>query len=157
MLGSIALLLTLIGAALVALAASQRSRSLLAWTWPTVRGIIRAAEVVRHAHGVGGNGPPSYMARVQYDYDVEGRSYHGTCLSDGMPEDHTRGHPDALVLRYAPGNVTLVHHHPGDPARAVLEIHPRGAGVAAALAGSLFLAAGGVAAALATIVILAAL
>ena len=136
---------SVLGMGLLAVAVAQRRRSLAAWAWPTARGIVRAAEVERHASGRGGAGPASYSARVRYDYVVDGQTYHGDCISDGMGRQDAPGYPDSLVLRYAPGNVAQVRHHPRDPARSVLEVHPRGAGLLAAEAGLALLAAGVVA------------
>jgi hypothetical protein len=113
-------------------AVSQHQRSLAACLWPTVMGVIRAAAVESRTAGAGSQ-MQSYIARVQYDYDVGGRTYHGDCIATGMPWTGTRTHPDELVLQYAVGSVAQVHYHPDERARSVLRIHAYRAGAVAAV------------------------
>lgn len=138
----------LAGAGLIALAFKQRRAALCAWQWPTVSGTVRASSVVTHPAAAGGDGHPTYSADVAYDYQVNGHTYHGTCISDGMPHDLQKTYPTSLVSRYFAGSVAQVRHHPTDHAQAVLEIHPRGAGLATGTLGVLILAVGGVSAVL---------
>ena len=144
MFSAISLVVVLVGACFLILAMHQRRQSVAAWQWPTVQAVISASEVLQTA-GVGGIGGPCYAARVEYDYVVRDQTYHGSCISTGMPTNHTRVYPDSLVFRYALGSVAQVRHHPTDPGQAVLEIQPRGAGLPAAVLGLLFLGAGAIA------------
>lgn len=132
----LALPFLIFGIVLVAFGLMDRRRALAAQGWPTVWGVVRAGEVVHEAAGTHGHAGDTYHADVRYDYVVEGLDYHGTCISTGMTDEATPGYPDALVLRYAPGNVTRVRHDPVDHARSVLEVHPRGAGLAAVFLGA---------------------
>lgn len=140
----LALLTLLAGLGLFITAVRQRRASLEAKSWPTVDGIVRAAEVVFHPAGPDA-AAPAYAARVRYDYSVDGQLYHGECISTGLVDSVLPAYPDALVLRYAPDNVALIHHHPTHPARSVLEIHPRGAGLLVGTAALALLAASAVA------------
>lgn len=129
---------------LLVLATRLRRSALAPRSWPTVSAIVRCAEVVLHPAGPGPE-RSTYAARVLYDYTVEGKLYHGDCIAAGMQDSDRRGYPDSLVLRYATGNVAFIHHHPTEPARSVLEIHPRGAGLLPAAAGVALMAASAVA------------
>lgn len=137
---SICLATVLGGLGLLILALGQRRSSLESTHWPTAQAIILASDVVLHPGMSGGN--PAYQAYVNYDYEVDGRTYHGNCISVGLTPESTRAHPDTQVLRYAPGSVAQVRHHPTEPGRAVLETHPRGAGLGAAVLGVLLVGAG---------------
>ena len=145
MIAALPVLCMLFGAWLLIAAAGQRQRSLAERGWPRVLAYVRASEVVSRPDGPGPD-PSRYAARVLYDYTVGGHLYHGDCISEGMNFSDRRGYPQSLVLRYATGNVASVHHHPTDPARSVLEIHPRGAGLLNGLAAFALLVGGSAAA-----------
>lgn len=148
MFSALSLLALVIGAGLIVLAVRQRQHAVAAWEWPTVMGIIRTSAVVETPVGPGGAGHVTYLAKVQYDYVVKAVTYHGDCISDGLTADRTRDYPGTLALRYASESGAQVHYDPTNPARAVLEIRPRGAGVAAGALGALLFIMGGASAAM---------
>ena len=139
---AMAALLIVLGTGLLTLAAGQRKTALDATHWPTVMAHITRSEVHVSGGETMGGGPLTYIARVVYDYGVDGRDYQGNCISTGLERTASRLHPDMLALRYAPGSVAQIHYYPGDPSRAVLEIHPRGAGLKIATSGMLVILVG---------------
>jgi len=107
--------------------------------WPTVKGVVLTATMVRSRDSEG----PSYNPSVTYNYSVAGKNYRGdrtdAARDMGYPEKQVRHY----LERHAVGAAVNVHYDPADPARSTLD--PEEAGCNSLLAcaiGAVFLLVG---------------
>lgn len=91
-------------------------------TWPTTRGIVQAAAVERLEID-GGPNPNSltYQAAIRYEFQVDGKIYHGNRVSYGDYGSGNPAHAKALAARYGKGKAVMVHYRAANPQICVLE------------------------------------
>lgn len=114
--------------------------------WPSTLGEIVRSEVVRGRGGAWDSRNSSFEARVEYRYEVGGRSYTGTTVDlGGTVHTSLEGHAEKRCAAYPAGVRTLVYYDPERPECACLERTGSGplflgaVGVAFAAAGFLLL------------------
>ena len=83
-------------------------------SWPTVPGVVTAAEQTK----VGWRMQP----RVTFSYNVDGKAYSSTKVSFAAGVSKTEIEP--ILSRYPVSQSVQVHYQPGNPAVAVLEAGP---------------------------------
>jgi hypothetical protein len=114
-----AIILTLIGIALVAGGITNLVRAWRTRAWPVVDGRVVARSVVESRR----SSEPwtAYEPRVTYLYEVAGRSYEGHALRTSVPVYvEAKAH---AVVDSLPDQV-LVHYDPAHPDSAVLFVEP---------------------------------
>lgn len=117
-----------------------RAQSAAAQTWPIAAGTIRSSEVQTYKT----KGGKQYMAKVAYDYAVDGASFTGDRLRFS---DYARAlsAAEADVAKYSVGAPVEVLYDPQRPQQATLEAATRGysvLGLVLALTGGLLAAVG---------------
>lgn len=91
-------------------------------SWPTVKGKVQLSEVVMTL----GKGP-RFIADIRYDYEVEGRRYHGYVAHFSQSNYRYSAQAQEVVNRYPLGSEVAVRYDPGDPRSAVLDSSPSAA------------------------------
>lgn len=91
--------------------------ALASLSWPRVAAIITVSEVKRHSDTDG----TSYEARIEFAYNVDGRSYVGDSLRVGFPFNASKRWAASMVSRYPRARGVEVAVDPANPAVAVLE------------------------------------
>ncbi len=105
----------------------ELSLALATLKWPKVEG-----RVLRSYAEDTGSESPSWAAKVQYEYTVEGRPYRSSKVQYGATQLMMQGRAERLAATRRPGDTVSVWYDPGKPSRAVLR--PGGhVGVAIAL------------------------
>jgi len=111
--------LLLLGALIVTLCAAlpQYLRARKSAQWPAVRGIIRVSLLkVGYLKSMKG-----YYGDVQYDYQVDGRTYRGTRLSFNRVHLAVEDAWQREIDQYPVGKTVAVYYDPQHPNIAVLE------------------------------------
>jgi hypothetical protein len=77
--------------------------------WPVAPGTVLHAGILRRT-----GRSVSYQAQIVYQFEVDGRVYHGNRVSYG---DHSGSnqHAHELTARYRPGTIVTVSYHPAHP------------------------------------------
>jgi hypothetical protein len=85
--------------------------------WPTAQGrVVQSTVDVQEGKAV------PFSAHVEYDFTVDGRSYHGQRIAMGPTKrDRQRADVEAVLARYPAGQAVAVHYNPTNPGDAVLE------------------------------------
>lgn len=89
--------------------------------WPTTTGIVQRSEIVENR--VGSQGMRVYVPHIEYRYDVNGRSFHGSTLTEGADRWYT-GDPapaTARIERFSVGASVTVYYDPRRPEDSCLE------------------------------------
>ena len=89
-------------------------------SWPTVTGTVTHSEVTTHRSTSKGRPRTSYGARIEFDYTVEGTTYHGTRRTYRVVASSESAAKEA-VAAHPVGRTVVVSVDPSDPGRAVLE------------------------------------
>ena len=86
--------------------------------WPTAKGIVKLSKV---DYSRSKDGPGTYKANVQYDFIVNGTSFHGdeVAYGDFGSSDSSRAHK--ISNKYPEGKEVTVYYLPEDPYECVLE------------------------------------
>ena len=93
-----------------------RSYGLASTTWPTTQGTITASDVVPYRTP----GARQFMAKVAYDYAVNGKSYTGDRIRFGA-DAGAKEKAEADAAMYAVGAAVPVHYAPAQPQTSTLE------------------------------------
>ncbi len=117
-----------------------RVQSAAAQSWPTAAGTIRSSEVQTYKT----KGGKQYIAKVAYDYAIDGQNFTGNRLRFG---DYARAlaAAEADVAKYSAGAPVEVRYDPQRPQQSTLEAGIRGysvLGLVLALTGGLLAAIG---------------
>jgi len=109
-------------------------------SWPTVSGSIVSSRLDQKTStdfdGEYSSTSTSYTPMVEYNYEIDGRTYQGKRVFPGASMSYDHGTAQSIVNRYQPGATVSVHYDPVDPTQAVLETKSKG--------GNLFLILGSV-------------
>jgi hypothetical protein len=112
-----------LGIMLVVMNLKNQKRAGASSTWPSTQGRIIQAEV-HEGESVPdefGQSKPIYYPVVRYEYEVNGRSFHGKRLSFGGSETFAnRNDASNLIAGIEPGAVLNVYYDPLDPEKAFL-------------------------------------
>ena len=145
-----ALLLLIVGVAVIATAIAARLEADASASWPTTSGRVTEATVKEgresSSMGRGANRPYRvYTAHVRYEYAVDGRTYHGDRIGMDVDGSSYRSFAKAAAVtaRYPAGATVTVHYDPGRPQRAVLEVGGSWGETVAVLLVGLILTGGG--------------
>jgi len=91
-------------------------------SWVPVKGEITRSEVVKTRSRGHGNRATYYEARIEYDYEFEGRQYHGdTICVGGTFHTSLSRHAKERCRRFPEGANTIVYVDPQEPSDACLE------------------------------------
>jgi hypothetical protein len=121
--------LLVLGGAALASAVYQWRRADHAQSWPSVPGVVRHSSVKKGrsmfnmSRSGMGKGAVTYRAQVIYAYRVDGKPFEGRRVRFGAPKrDRIKSPLQDVVTRYPMNQPVQVHHNPGRPADAVLEL-----------------------------------
>jgi len=90
--------------------------------WPSTLGEIVRSEVVRSRGGAWDSRHTTFEARVEYRYEVSGRTFTGTTIDlGGTMHTSLSRHAAKRCASYPAGVRTLVYFDPARPERACLE------------------------------------
>ena len=96
-------------------------------TWPHAQGTMLVSEVEMDV-STSPRGPgrtsstsTSYTPRVEYRYEVDGKSHKGTRFELLERGEGTRAEVAAKLEKFAEGSQVTVYYDPGDPAKSVLK------------------------------------
>ena len=94
--------------------------SIEATRWPKVQGHVIATNVEE----VPARFTPDWAPKVTYSYEVNGTTRTGTRISfyDYDNSFPSRSKAEAQLSRFPVGSSVIVHYHPTDPSRSVLEL-----------------------------------
>ena len=115
---ALALVLGGFGLLLMALGLSTLPEQISSKSWPSVRGMMLASEVVKHSSRKKSS---SYTLKLKYEYRVADRIYQGTRQAAGRRKYELRLKADEALQSYAVGRPVEVFYHPRKPERALLE------------------------------------
>jgi hypothetical protein len=91
-------------------------------SWVPVKGEITRSEVVKTRSRHHGNRATYYEARIEYDYEFEGRQYHGdTICVGGTVHTSLSRHAKERCRRFPEGANAIVYVDPQEPSNACLE------------------------------------
>jgi hypothetical protein len=91
-------------------------------SWVPVKGEITRSEVVRTRSRTHGNRATYYEAHIEYDYEFDGRQYHGdTICVGGTFHTSLPRHAEARCRRFPEGTSAIVYVDPQEPSAACLE------------------------------------
>lgn len=97
--------------------------------WPTVRGTIISSESKssRVSHGSGKRSGSAHGIMVDYEYEVDGKSYSSDVVAFGADRFHDAKSASSVMQMYPEGKEVTVFYDPTDPDTSVLEagIHKR--------------------------------
>jgi nitrate reductase NapE component len=86
-------------------------------TWPKTEGKVTVSEVKKTPRGAA-----PYELSLQYQYAVEGKTYHASSISfTGNSESGSKEDLMPVVSRYPKGSMVTVHYDPNAPQMACLE------------------------------------
>ena len=109
--------LFVVGVVLIGFGAYRANHLITCDQWPTVTGEVSSCELVR---GLMREGVAKASLEMTYAYRVDGVTYEGHRISfAGNKADYQAIR--AMLKRYRPGTPVTIFHHPGKPARAVLD------------------------------------
>lgn len=107
--------------------------------WGPVDGKVVASTVDRHHSSKSGT---TYSAAVDYDYEYEGKVYHGSKIAIMSSSSSDRGAAQRTADRYAAGATVTVYVNPADAYEAVLQPGGEGVALVFVLFGGVFAAIG---------------
>ena len=121
-----ALFFTAAGLLTTAIAWSNQREAMSARRWPVVRGRIVRSEVESYTTFVGSSNTGGRSVRLfqpvtEYEYTVDGCSYHGDCVALGAQVAGAESFAREQAARYGPDQAVDVHYDPRDPSHALLE------------------------------------
>jgi hypothetical protein len=129
----------LAGGVYLVIALRNVARAKASADWPSVRGIIRQAEVRRETDR---KGLRYFGAQIVYDYEINGLVYTSSKVSFGDYSSGNPAHADEIVAQYPVGAQVRVYYDPAAPRVAVLETGIRGAAWLMAAICAVFIIAG---------------
>lgn len=101
---------------------AQQRQALALQTWPSVAGVVVAAELRSFREWKDNVERTLYTPGVVYRYTVAGREYTGDRYSLGAGTQWGRPEPvQTMLKRFPPGSAVTVFYNPKAPAEAVLE------------------------------------
>ena len=108
------------GAALFGMRELIRARPAL--DWPSTQGKVVASSV-EHRRGTRGNGRSrtSYLAKVLYEFSVEGTMFNGDRIAYGEYGSSSPSDARRIVDRYPRGKSVTVYYMPDNPEECLLE------------------------------------
>ena len=93
----------------------------LAQSWEKVTVKITRADVVRLKYA---DSKPLFTAKLEYTYDIAGKTYTGTRLAVRPMRSQSPGEVKRHLAPYTPGRSVLAHVNPSKPAQAYLTTNP---------------------------------
>jgi hypothetical protein len=111
-----------VGAWMIFSALRARQAAERAATWPSIAGVVTAAEMIEHRHRNSKTHTVSYTyePKVEYSYTVLGTAYAGKKVSYG-PQSYARGKAEQIMARYPLGQQVSVFYNTENPADSVLD------------------------------------
>ncbi|MEO8531062.1 MAG: DUF3592 domain-containing protein [Deltaproteobacteria bacterium] len=104
---------------------ATRRQSQRATTWPEVSGMITQSTVERIRPTRAISRLRSHAALIEYQYVVDGQTYHSTQVDLGVQTAGSRARAEAICARYQVGASVHVHYDPANPSHAALDISNR--------------------------------
>ena len=133
LLSTIAVVLGLVGLAVIGLGLRRMGQAARSRKWPTTPGSIRSSTILSRLAPTlpqadedeeqAAARPPQtlYRPEVTYTYTVEGKTYTGTKLGGDTVEVSSERHAREHAARYVPGAPVTVYYDPENPSHALLE------------------------------------
>lgn len=110
----------LIALALIRSGLSARKTALESQSWPSVRGRVVDAKVIRTANS--SNSTISYSPSITYEYEVRGEHYRSSTLSfAGNMQPADSGYAQSVVSHYMTYPDVVVYYNPANPTQAALD------------------------------------
>jgi hypothetical protein len=112
-----------VGAGLFALGWFQYRKVRASRGWPSTVGRMLSGRVETGVESGGDDGPDttSYYPAIQYEYQVDGRTYRGNDIAFNRKTYSSQKQAEAALRVYPEGSDMLVYYDPRQPGRAVLE------------------------------------
>jgi len=127
-LSSILALMLLGGVAMMAKACRELSESREARAWPTAPGKVTRSTVsestdhLRSSRQQQESAPSHYYeAKIEYEFEVAGVTYHGTRRTAVQDMIANRSHAEYVLSKYPVNQAVTVSYKPDDPSQGVLE------------------------------------
>jgi hypothetical protein len=116
------------GVTMMAKAFRQLKESRQAQAWPTAPGrVTRSAmrestDTQRSSAQQRESAPGTYSdAKIEYEFQVTGVTYHGSRLAAGEDMNAERSHVESVLRKYPVDQAVTVHYKSDDPSQCVLE------------------------------------
>ena len=90
--------------------------------WLSIEGKINKSKLEITNQDIGNDMSVSYKANIEYQYVIEGNTYHsGRVFIGDYIRRNTSRNIESLVNKYAKDDKVLVYYNPNNPKRSVLE------------------------------------
>lgn len=118
----LAVVFTLVGAAVTAWGVVDYRRAQASRNWPTANGRVQYATVeTRSSRNDSGTSSTTFQARIIYGYEIGGQTLRSERVSFGEVSTSDPADAEEIVARYQPGTTVTVYYDPQNPELAVLE------------------------------------
>lgn len=85
--------------------------------WPSTQGKVISSSVEQNSNSKS----TTYHAEILYEFDVNGTTFKGNCVSYGDYGSSNPSHAQQIVNRYPKYMSVIVHYMPGNPGESLLE------------------------------------